>query len=333
MFVAYSKLFSELGYQVVCIIPKNFCDKEQLDNINCHIEFIDIKNYFDVFSALYLRQLIERYQPVYLLSHNGRSHSLINLWRRFFSFNQKNKVRTIGICHGCTKRMHSFEQIICVNQRLVDRFRQSGYQGKLSNIPCFLPDGINSLAVRATVKESRAPEFVFGILSRLSEEKNIALAIDALAEISARHQSVRFRLLIAGDGACKKALALAVKTKNLQDKVTFCGWIADVKAFFNDIDVLLLPSTRESFGRVILEAFQYATPVIASDTDGPSQIIRHGKNGLLFGSGNLCELTENMLDLWSFPELSKRLIACGQKDLVTFYTETAVKKKLQDILR
>ncbi|PID45182.1 MAG: hypothetical protein CSB47_09970 [Proteobacteria bacterium] len=342
MFVAYTKLLGQLGYKVICIVPDNFCNKEQLLNIDCIIEHIDIKNYFDVPSAWYLRKLITKYQPSYLISHNGRSHSLINLWQVLFSFKKKNQLQTVGVCHGCMKRMLKLDKIICVNNTLVTQFQQLGYQGTLNSVPCFLSTTINSSTHQLinssthqlinSLPKNHSSDFVFGVLGRLSEEKNTGLAVDALAEINLQYPTTKFKLFIAGDGKCKNEIIAKINTHNLQDKVILCGWIKDINQFFNMIDVLLLPSIRESFGCVILEAFQYETPVIASNVDGPSQIIKHNENGLLFESNNLPQLVAEMVKLWTSPDISKRLTISGKESLLTHYTEVAVKQKLQKIL-
>ena len=55
----------------------------------------------------------------------------------------------------------------------------------------------------------------------------------------------------------------------------------DKKEFYDEIDIFLLPSIRETFGLVILEAMQYGKPIISSDCNGPHEIITSNKDGIL----------------------------------------------------
>jgi glycosyltransferase involved in cell wall biosynthesis len=72
-----------------------------------------------------------------------------------------------------------------------------------------------------------------------------------------------------------------VKELKLENSVEFLGWIGDSKDFFSQIDIFILPSKNETFGLVILEAMKYCKPIIATNCDGPKEILRHEIEGLL----------------------------------------------------
>ena len=72
-----------------------------------------------------------------------------------------------------------------------------------------------------------------------------------------------------------------VKDLNLENSIEFLGWIADSKDFFAQIDIFILPSKNETFGLVILEAMKFSRPIIATNCDGPKEILRHEIDGLL----------------------------------------------------
>jgi glycosyltransferase involved in cell wall biosynthesis len=58
-----------------------------------------------------------------------------------------------------------------------------------------------------------------------------------------------------------------------------------MREFYNVANIILLHSRCEAFGRVVLEAFAHGVPVVAKGCGGPSEIIKHGKTGLLFSTG------------------------------------------------
>src|SRR5690606_27410991 len=73
-----------------------------------------------------------------------------------------------------------------------------------------------------------------------------------------------------------------VEEEQLVDQFDVTLECADIDVIYEDITLLLLPSKKESFGNVVLEAFSYGIPVISTTyAPGPSEIIEHGKTGYL----------------------------------------------------
>jgi glycosyltransferase involved in cell wall biosynthesis len=73
--------------------------------------------------------------------------------------------------------------------------------------------------------------------------------------------------------------------------VRFLGERSDVPAVLAATDVLLMPSWREAFGRIAVEAMAMGVPVVATDVGGPPEILDSGVEGLL--------LAPRQPDLWA----------------------------------
>jgi glycosyltransferase involved in cell wall biosynthesis len=68
----------------------------------------------------------------------------------------------------------------------------------------------------------------------------------------------------------------------VRDGVEVIYNVTDKPALYGEASVVLLPSKKESFGNVILEAFSFGVPVIATSyAPGPAEVIRHGADGFL----------------------------------------------------
>ena len=77
-----------------------------------------------------------------------------------------------------------------------------------------------------------------------------------------------------------------VKELGLTDRVTFCGKQDDVAQVISLADVMLLPSEKESFGLVALEAMACGVPTIGSNAGGIPELITHGETGYLADVGD-----------------------------------------------
>jgi len=90
-------------------------------------------------------------------------------------------------------------------------------------------------------------------------------------------RGLRFRTVIVGDGLMRPELEARLP------EAYFTGYQvgADLAAWYASADVFAFPSTTETFGNVILEAFASALPVVAMDSGGSKDLIVPGENGLL----------------------------------------------------
>lgn len=118
-------------------------------------------------------------------------------------------------------------------------------------------------------------------VGRLSRQKDVPLLVDALALLAARGRPTRLR--IVGEGEEKAAVRARVHAAGLADRVELLGRLegAPLAAELRRATLLALPSERESFGLVLVEAMAHGTPVVAADVPGVRDVVRHGASGLL----------------------------------------------------
>jgi glycosyltransferase involved in cell wall biosynthesis len=161
--------------------------------------------------------------------------------------------------------------LCCISPWQVEKVLGAGYSGTVFHIP-------NSLVPHPRITSGRRAElrglagatdadFLVGGVGRLAHGKGFDVLIEALR--AARLPSTR--LVIVGDGRERSRLQrLAADLP-----VTFTGFRNDVRDWFQALDLFVSPSRQEPFGRVIIEALDAGTPVIASDALGPRDIAEH----------------------------------------------------------
>jgi glycosyltransferase involved in cell wall biosynthesis len=118
--------------------------------------------------------------------------------------------------------------------------------------------------LRASLGASEG-DFLIGAVGRLAHRKGFDLLIRAFE----RAQLPGARLVIVGDGSHRQRLE-----RLAGERVTLTGFRRDVKDLYQAFDVFVCPSSYEPFGRVIIEALDAGTPVIATDAQGPVDIAR-----------------------------------------------------------
>ncbi|MBV6521445.1 MAG: D-inositol-3-phosphate glycosyltransferase [Gemmatimonadaceae bacterium] len=166
---------------------------------------------------------------------------------------------------------------------------------------------------------SRVP--IFAYLGRLKRYKRVDLVVRAFA----RADVGGARLEIAGAGDGRGDLERLVASLDLTDRVTFLGRIAEDEklALLRRAWALVLTSPKEGWGITNLEAAACGTPVLASDSPGIRESVRHGETGFLLPHGDVDALAGAMRQLASAQVLVDSLGSRGRRFAETFTWERA----------
>ncbi len=109
------------------------------------------------------------------------------------------------------------------------------------------------------------PQFNFIILmaSRLTKEKNMGLAIEAVSSLIRADR--RIGLVVAGEGPEKENLRHVAYGLQLDANVVFENWTNDLASYYKTCDLFLLTSNYEGYGLTLLEAAAAGCTIVSSD--------------------------------------------------------------------
>jgi len=143
--------------------------------------------------------------------------------------------------------------------------------------------------------EYAAPgEKVLMHISNFRPVKRVGDVVDIFARVSAKMPA---RLLLVGEGPELSKVQWQVESLGLSDRVTFLGKQDDVAQVISVADLLLLPSEKESFGLVALEAMACGVPTIGSLAGGIPELVAHGSTGFLAPVGDTERMAEYAIRL------------------------------------
>lgn len=171
-----------------------------------------------------------------------------------------------------------------------------------------IPTGVRADALVTRAEAGRlwadpGAVFTFGMLGRLSAEKDHALLLRAVArlarELDASPRS--WRILIAGDGPLREGLHKRIRRLGLADRVTLAGRMEPAE-FFRQVHVLIQCSRVENQPMSVMEAMAWMRPVIATRAGGLPELVRHGETGRLVRKGSTRELEAAMKACLAAPE-------------------------------
>jgi len=149
------------------------------------------------------------------------------------------------------------------------------------------------------------------ILMHISNFRPVKRAMDVVDIFAQVARDLPCKLLLVGEGPELHKVHCKIKEFGLQDKVFFLGKQDDVAHVISMADCLLLPSEKESFGLVALEAMACGVPTVASDTGGIPELITHGETGFLAPVGDTTAMAGYVRKLLTDPALHKRMSEKG----------------------
>lgn len=147
-----------------------------------------------------------------------------------------------------------------------------------------------------------------GVVSRLERIKGMDLVLPAFAEIYKHHPSMR--LLIVGDGSQRDFMEQQVQNAGLPEKsVRFVGRQGQDKlqSFYDQIDILLMPSRSEGFGLTAIEGMARGCVPVVSNTGGLPEVVEDGVSGLLHTSESVEDMISKIASVICNPKLFEQL--------------------------
>lgn len=141
-------------------------------------------------------------------------------------------------------------------------------------------------------------------ISNFRPVKRVKDVVDIFAKVQSQ---VPARLLLVGEGPDLPKIQSKIRDLGLEDRVVFLGKQNDVAEVISLADILLLPSEKESFGLVALEAMACGVPTIGSRAGGIPELVTHGETGYLAEIGNTTVMADYAVNLLQDSELMERV--------------------------
>jgi len=143
-------------------------------------------------------------------------------------------------------------------------------------------------------------------VGRLEPEKNLIWFIDVFNETIKKKPETKF--LIIGTGREKNKIIKKINSLNLVGKIILIGNINHnlLPVYYHLANLLILPSTSESFGKVLVEAGAAGIPCVASATTGAKEIIKDNETGFLAPINNDEKMKAKILLILADENLQKK---------------------------
>jgi glycosyltransferase involved in cell wall biosynthesis len=160
---------------------------------------------------------------------------------------------------------------------------------------------------------------------RLHENKGFDILLQALKQLP------EATLWLAGSGPEEKALKQQCRDLGLEKRVRFLGWRDDVTTLMKTADLFVCPSRHEGLGSIVMESWAHECPIIATDSQGPGELIDSGHTGIITPVDEPVALASAIRELLDNPAESERLVQNASQHYWQHFSRSVIVQQYLDL--
>lgn len=161
--------------------------------------------------------------------------------------------------------------------------------------------------------------FVFAFIARKTRDKGVVDVLKAFAAVTRIHPNARL-LFVGPDESEGMINGLSKSDPELFNNVLDVGQVVNHELYLAISDVLCLPSYREGFGTIVIDAAALGVPAIGSNIPGLVDSIEDGHTGILFPAGNVDALAGIMANFLENPGKYEKMRLSAKARVDEFFT-------------
>jgi glycosyltransferase involved in cell wall biosynthesis len=213
------------------------------------------------------------------------------------------------------------DQVFCISGATAEIFRRRGHREGVDVL--YNPVDLERFGAGPAAAEVRAalgagPENqLVGTVGRIHPRKDLETFVRAAARVAADSPTARFVVVGAAEAPVETAyrdrIVALVRELGLEGRLSFAGARRDMPEVMRALDVFVLTSRHEGFGRVVAEAMGAARPVVVTDEGAPPELVGSGRFGLCAPAGNPAAFAAAVTGLLGDPGRTEALGAAAGK--------------------
>ena len=333
-----ANMWASKGFNLTVCYPKRGQLNNEFKNANIKVVDFKISNKFDIYSIFKLRKIIKVNHIDLVHSQGPASLDL------FIALASKLiKVKTIitrpvmleDQSHYSKLKIKLYEfldknitlkiinKVVCVSQAGFDVMKNK--YGVNKNKLVLIYNGIDTDKIKPIEKKENGI-IKIGMIGQLFPPKGWHDFIHTIKYIHKKSDR-KFQALIVGEGEQKEELKVLVKRLNLENIISFEGFIYSINDKLNELDFILFTTHREGLSVAILEAMSAALPQVITDVGGGKEQIIHGENGYVVQRGDIETMGDYCLKLMKDQSLRTSLGTRSREIVKRKFSENAMLEK------
>jgi glycosyltransferase involved in cell wall biosynthesis len=313
------------GQEVLCVLRPSSLLMEHLP-AGVQVESVRMRSVFDPFARARMSSLARAFDAQVVQTYLGRATRLTRVASKSSRIVQ---IAWIGGRYELKAYRHADAWIAstkAISQYLIDGGMPSDRVFQIRNLvgePAFVSDNERAeLRAKLGLKDSDSLLICVG---RLHKDRGVDIALESLAKLPRTVNNSELHLLVVGDGPQRVALQQQATQLGIAARVHWVIGAANPHPYASLADLLLYPSRDAALGTGVLEGWSYGLIAVATNTAGPSELIRDGETGFLSAVDDVDAFAAAILKGLELDQSTRqRMLAAVQMKLAAEHSAEAV---------
>lgn len=281
--------FERYSHSFEWMLNANFAWIKALHDMNVPFTLVHAHDWLTAGAALYAKKTFD--VPLVATIHSlesGRKNTLTTSAEKWIHDTEMELIRKADHLIVCSQYM---------KQALI---REGADPGAITQVK-------NGVSIPPPAENGKPAEPYLFSMGRFVPEKGFEDLIRAFSKLKPSFPDLE--LVIAGEGPALAGCTGLVRELNLQEDVTFPGFISgtELNKYIQHAAGICIPSRYEPFGLAALEAMAAGKPVAVSSAGGLPELVSHDENGWVFENGKIDQLIQVLSEMLSKPEKAQLL--------------------------
>lgn len=293
----WARLFITHGHSAHSVCSPNTRLESQLKSADLPHTSLEFREYFSPTSSYWLRQFVKKERINTVFVQNLRDLWLVSpaLWGL--------PVHLVGFAQMWLSGINKKDPLHTLIYNRLDTLVTLTPSQQIETLKCIpvpqqktitLP---NSIDTSLFGPKHRSPQLrkdfgaddsdiLIGCVGRIDRQKGQIDLLEAFAQL--QKSPIKTKLVLIGEATqeadglhYEQELKATVQKYKLEKQVTFAGFRKNIPEVMASLDIFVLPSHKEAFGFVVVEALASGTPIVATHSGGVPDILENGKWGAL----------------------------------------------------
>jgi len=245
-------------------------------------------------------------------SHSFQDYLRKDAWWHLYSVHQLK--RQYKICNN---------RFLCISD-FIGKYVHRAFNPESKNLRVIL-NGSDLFQFSPSHSAKKNERFTLISVGSFHPYKNQLFLLKMLQQII-ENRVKDIRILFLGDGVERENLEGYVRKNNLSNYVEFLGYVDEPSSYMNEADVLVHSAIDEPFGLILLEAMSCGLPVVAFNSGGIPEIVKHESTGFLTQINHIEDFAKSVVKIKDTPKLAEQFSQQAQLEVQRFGIEEYVKK-------
>ena len=219
------------------------------------------------------------------------------------------------------------ETIVCISKQQLAEWQQTLEMPLKQAQIVYNP--IKAISVPSAARRTSRDEVRIGFIGHFEERKNLPLLVQTFVKV--HDQMPNTRLYLCGAVDRNDEAYIAQMTDLREPVLTVLPQTHEVEKFYNNIDILVLPSWRETMPLVVFEAMQAGVCVLQTNRSGMSELLEGGKETLFFSPDREEELEQLLMNCMD-TGYRQSIAQAGQKKVQELLKNSSFDNQIANLL-